>query len=154
MAVLAVVVVDKMLSNVNRLWFRQFFNDSSVCSDWLSQFVPTVRALGFRMLYRFCWLWLLSFPFRVPPGCAQFAWRFPWLFFETLFAGRSVRVLISTQTIHRLQENRPEIAQEIARGIYDLSILAQREVEPGDLEKTISNQTRILEKLTELISLP
>ena len=56
------------------------------------------------------------------------------------------------QTIHRLQDKQPEMAQEIVRGIYDLSILAQREVEPGDLEKTVSNQTRILEKLTELLT--
>ena len=56
------------------------------------------------------------------------------------------------QTMDRLQHKQPEIAAEIAQSIYDLSLLSQRELEPGDLEKVVFRQTQILEKLGSLIS--
>ncbi|HSX25898.1 MAG TPA: molecular chaperone HtpG [Chlamydiales bacterium] len=55
------------------------------------------------------------------------------------------------QALSRLQAQKPEIASEVAKGVYDLSILAQRELEPGDLERVVARQTQILEKLTSLI---
>ena len=57
------------------------------------------------------------------------------------------------QTIAKLREKQPEVAKEMAIGIYDLSLLSQREVEPGDIERVISQQTQILEKLGALLVL-
>lgn len=56
------------------------------------------------------------------------------------------------QTLSKLKEKQPEIAKEMAKGIYDLSLLSQREVEPGDIDRVISQQTQILEKLSSLIT--
>ena len=55
------------------------------------------------------------------------------------------------QAIERLQSNHPEVAEEMSRGIYGLALLSQREVDPKDFEKVISQQTQILEKLSTLI---
>jgi molecular chaperone HtpG len=56
------------------------------------------------------------------------------------------------QTIEKLQHKRSDLAQEIAKGVYDLSLLSQRELEPSDLEHVVSRQTQILEKLAALIT--
>jgi molecular chaperone HtpG len=53
--------------------------------------------------------------------------------------------------IAKLKERQPAVAAEMAKGIYDLSLLSQREVEPGDIDRVISQQTQILEKLTALL---
>ena len=55
------------------------------------------------------------------------------------------------QTIAKLKEKQPGVAKEMAKGIYDLSLLSQREVEPGDIDRVISQQTEILEKLSALL---
>lgn len=55
------------------------------------------------------------------------------------------------QAIERLQEKHPEIAQEMAKGIYGLTLLSQREVEAKEFEQVISQQTQILERLASLI---
>ena len=55
------------------------------------------------------------------------------------------------QLIERLQANRPEIAADLARSVYDMSLLSQRELEPGDLEKVVARQTQVLEKIGSLI---
>jgi HSP90 family molecular chaperone len=55
------------------------------------------------------------------------------------------------QLIERLHKTRPEIATSLAKGVYDLSLLAQRELEPGELEHVVSRQTEVLEKLGSLI---
>lgn len=55
------------------------------------------------------------------------------------------------QTISRLQQKQPEVAASIAKSVYDLSLLAQREVEPTDLEQIVSRQTEILEKMATLL---
>jgi molecular chaperone HtpG len=55
------------------------------------------------------------------------------------------------QTIAKLQVKQPAIANEMAKGIYDLSLLSQREVEPGDIDRVITQQTQILEKLSSLL---
>lgn len=56
------------------------------------------------------------------------------------------------QTIVRLQNKRPEIAQDLTKSIYDLSLLSQREAEPGEIDQAISRQTLILEKLAALLT--
>jgi molecular chaperone HtpG len=53
------------------------------------------------------------------------------------------------QTISRLYPKQPELAASLIKGIYDLSLLGQREIEPADLEQIVSRQTQILEKLAE-----
>ncbi len=55
------------------------------------------------------------------------------------------------QAIDRLQNEHPEVAQEMAKGIYGLTLLSQREVEPKDFEQVIKQQTEILERLASLI---
>lgn len=55
------------------------------------------------------------------------------------------------QLIEKLQANRPEIAADLARSVYDMSLLSQRELEPGDLEKVVARQTQVLEKIGSLI---
>jgi molecular chaperone HtpG len=55
------------------------------------------------------------------------------------------------QTIAKLKEKQPGVAKDMAKGIYDLSLLSQREVEPGDIDRVISQQTEILEKLSALL---
>ena len=55
------------------------------------------------------------------------------------------------QKMDRLQHTQPTVAQEIAKSVYDLSLLSQRELEPSDLEHLIARQTQVLEKLASLI---
>lgn len=55
------------------------------------------------------------------------------------------------QLIERLQTKHPEVASQIARSVYDMSCLSQRELEPGDLEKVVARQTQVLEKLGSLL---
>ncbi len=55
------------------------------------------------------------------------------------------------QAIARLSQKQPDIAASLAKGVYDLSLLSQREIEPADLENVVSRQTEILEKLTSLL---
>lgn len=56
------------------------------------------------------------------------------------------------ETIEKLQPKQPSVAIDIAKSLYDLALLAQRELDPKDLEKVISRQTQILEKLGSLIT--
>lgn len=56
------------------------------------------------------------------------------------------------QTISRLREKQPEVASSIAKSLYDLSLLSQREMEPTDLESLIHRQTEILEKMASLLN--
>lgn len=55
------------------------------------------------------------------------------------------------QLIGKLQNKQPEIAEDMARGLYDLACLAQRELEPTDIEQVVSRQTQMLEKLSSLL---
>jgi molecular chaperone HtpG len=56
------------------------------------------------------------------------------------------------QSIFKLQQKQPEVAKEVAKSVYDLSLLSQREMEPADLEQVVARQTQILEKLAVLLS--
>jgi molecular chaperone HtpG len=55
------------------------------------------------------------------------------------------------QAISRLHQKQPEVAASIAKSVYDLSLLAQREIQPTDLEQIVLRQTDILEKMATLI---
>jgi molecular chaperone HtpG len=55
------------------------------------------------------------------------------------------------QILSKLQQKQPEIATAIAQSVYDLSLLAQREIEPADLEPIVARQTQILEKIATLL---
>jgi len=55
------------------------------------------------------------------------------------------------ELIERLQESKPELATDIAKSVYDLSLLSQRELDGSSLEEVVSRQTSILEKLGSLI---
>ena len=55
------------------------------------------------------------------------------------------------QTIARLHQKEPEMASSLAKSVYDLSLLAQREIEPAELEQIVSRQTEMLEKMATLL---
>ncbi len=55
------------------------------------------------------------------------------------------------QAMVRLQHKQPDVAQEIAKGVYDLSLLAQRELDPSELAQVVFRQTEVLEKLANLL---
>ncbi len=54
------------------------------------------------------------------------------------------------QAIERLQRKQPEVAKDLACHLYDLSLLAQKELEPSEVEQVISRHTVVLEKLADL----
>lgn len=55
------------------------------------------------------------------------------------------------QTISRLSEKQPELAASLSKGVYDLSLLSQREVDPSELEELVNRQTTVLEKIAALL---
>ncbi|PIS02496.1 MAG: molecular chaperone HtpG [Chlamydiae bacterium CG10_big_fil_rev_8_21_14_0_10_42_34] len=55
------------------------------------------------------------------------------------------------QTITKLHKKQPEVASEIAKSLYDLSLLSQREIDPANLEDVVTRQTEILEKMSTLL---
>ncbi|MBI3900580.1 MAG: molecular chaperone HtpG, partial [Chlamydiia bacterium] len=56
------------------------------------------------------------------------------------------------QAIEKLSSKEPQLAKELAKSLYHLSLLGQREVKPGELEQVLMQQTTVLEKLATLIS--
>lgn len=56
------------------------------------------------------------------------------------------------QAINRLQTKQPAIAQSLAKSVYDLSLLAQKEIEPSSLEQIVGRQTEVLEKIASLLA--
>lgn len=55
------------------------------------------------------------------------------------------------QAIAKLQQKQPEVASSIAQGVYDLSLLSQREVDASELEQVVNRQTEVLEKIASLL---
>jgi molecular chaperone HtpG len=55
------------------------------------------------------------------------------------------------QTIVKLQGSKPELATELAKHILDLSLLAQKELDPAETPRVLARQSTILEKLAELV---
>ena len=56
------------------------------------------------------------------------------------------------QLIEKLEGKQPEIASDLAKSVYDMARLAQKELQSGDIEKVVRRQTEILEKLGSLIT--
>jgi molecular chaperone HtpG len=56
------------------------------------------------------------------------------------------------QAVSRLHAKDPETAASLAKSVYDLSLLAQREIEPTELEQVITRQTEVLERVATLLS--
>ncbi len=56
------------------------------------------------------------------------------------------------QSIYHLKEKDPALAQEMIHHVYELSLLSQREMEPGALSQFVSRSNQILEKMTQFIS--
>lgn len=56
------------------------------------------------------------------------------------------------QAISRLHQKQPDVATSMAKSVYDLSLLAQREIDPADLEQVVLRQTDILEKMATLLA--
>lgn len=55
------------------------------------------------------------------------------------------------QLIEKLQAKQPEIAGDLAKSVYDMARLAQKELQSGEVETVVKRQTEILEKLGSLI---
>jgi molecular chaperone HtpG len=55
------------------------------------------------------------------------------------------------QTIVKLQGSKPELATDLAKHILDLSLLAQKELDPAETPRVLARQSTILEKLAELV---
>jgi len=55
------------------------------------------------------------------------------------------------QAIARLSPKQPDLAASLAKSLYDLSLLGQKEIDPSELELLISHQTALLEKLASLL---
>lgn len=58
------------------------------------------------------------------------------------------------QALVRLQQKEPKLAQEMAQGIYDLSQISQRELPSTDVEKFVSRQAGVLERLAIALANP
>lgn len=67
---------------------------------------------------------------------------------KTLVINTNSRLI---QTIVRLQGAKPELATDLAKHILDLSLLAQKELDPAEAPQVLARQTTILEKLAEQI---
>ncbi len=56
------------------------------------------------------------------------------------------------QTIARLNQKEPDLAASVAKGLYDLSLLSQREMDGTTIQEVISRQTEVLEKMAALLA--
>lgn len=56
------------------------------------------------------------------------------------------------QIISKLQKTKPDVASSIAKGVYDLSLLSQRELESSEIEALVARQTEVLEKIGSLLA--
>ena len=55
------------------------------------------------------------------------------------------------QSMDRINEKQPEVAKEMIRSLYQLSLLRQKEIKPEDLDPFLVHQTSILEKFASLL---
>lgn len=56
------------------------------------------------------------------------------------------------QAIAKLHPKQPEVASSLAKSVYDLSLLSQREMDPAHLTQMVERQTEILEKMATLLA--
>lgn len=52
------------------------------------------------------------------------------------------------EAIHKLDRTKPELATDLTREVYELSLLSQREMDPHALQEFVTRSNRILEVLT------
>jgi len=64
---------------------------------------------------------------------------------KTTFVVNTNNPLIGS--IVQMQQAQPELAQEVAHHLYELSMLAQKEIEPAKVSAFITRSTQVLEKL-------
>ncbi len=57
-------------------------------------------------------------------------------------------------SIHKLDKTDPQLAKEMTLQIYELSLLAQKELDPGKLMQLITRSTSVLEKLAIQVTTP
>lgn len=50
-------------------------------------------------------------------------------------------------SLHKLQDSNPELAQDVVHHLYDLSLLAQKEIDLTSMNSFIQRSTQVLEKL-------
>ena len=55
------------------------------------------------------------------------------------------------QQIEKLETKQPELAKDLAKSVYDMARLSQKELESSDVESVVKRQTETLEKLAALI---
>lgn len=55
------------------------------------------------------------------------------------------------QSIHKLESKDPELAKALVKQLYELSLLSQRELEPGAFSSFLKRSSELLEKLTEQV---
>lgn len=73
----------------------------------------------------------------------------PDLFSKKTFVVNTNNKLV--QAIYRLQSKQPEVAQELTKHLYDLTLLSQKELEPSQVEQVVAHQTTMLERLAGLL---
>jgi molecular chaperone HtpG len=54
------------------------------------------------------------------------------------------------ESLYQMQESQAELAKEVAHHLYDLALLAQKEIEPAKMTAFINRSTQVLEKLLKL----
>jgi molecular chaperone HtpG len=52
------------------------------------------------------------------------------------------------EAIRKLDHNKPDLAKELTRQVYELALLSQREMDPQTLQEFVNRSNRILEALT------
>ncbi|MBF8263298.1 MAG: htpG [Parachlamydiales bacterium] len=55
------------------------------------------------------------------------------------------------QAAYRLADKHPQLSHDLTRQIYDLSRMAQKEMEPSEMEKVVAHNQQLLEQLTALV---
>lgn len=53
------------------------------------------------------------------------------------------------ESLYKLQESKPDLARDVVHHLYDLSLLAQKEMEPDTMTSFIARSTQVLEKLLQ-----
>jgi molecular chaperone HtpG len=51
------------------------------------------------------------------------------------------------ESLYHMQESQPELASDVAHHLYELSLLAQKEIDPAKMSAFITRSTQVLEKL-------
>lgn len=68
---------------------------------------------------------------------------------KTLVVNTNSRLI---QTIVRLQTSKPDLSADLAKHVLDLSLLAQKELDPAETPKVLARQSAVLEKLAHLVT--